>query len=131
VQCGADAGGGSGQASCQQSVECTAGTACNILCNSDETCQNRDVVARAANVDVKCLDDNSCNQGVSLSGGDAGLTCRRSGSCQGTAYCDAGRCQAQCLAPDDPETLLCCPVGSTCAINATGCDPAKFKIGCP
>lgn len=131
VQCGADAGGSSGASSCRQGVACAAGTACNILCNSDNTCQGQAVVARAANVDVKCLDDEACNAGIRLSGGDAGLTCRKTGSCEGTAYCDAGSCHAQCISPDDPQTSFCCPAGTTCTLDASQCSASDFKIGCP
>lgn len=131
VQCGADAGGGAGKDSCSRSVICNALTACNVVCASGNTCKNALLQATAPAVDVKCLDTNACQPGVAVAGKDAGVVCRKNGACGDTIYCDAGKCAATCVAPENPSAELCCAAGSTCVLDASACNPGNFKIGCP
>jgi hypothetical protein len=130
VQCGGNDGGPNGQSACSQAVSCTAGTLCGIACTADNTCKGQQVVARAANVNVSCLDNNACNQGPSVSGGDASVTCQHGGACGSKIFCDAGNCFAQCLKPDNLDVSLCCAAGvPSCAVDSSQCD--RFKVGCP
>ena len=131
IQCGSDGGGGGGKDSCSAAAVCTAGGSCQIICNADDTCLNQPIRAVAPNVDVRCLENNDCSAGVRVSGGDASVTCRHNGACGNTIFCDAGRCQAQCAAPEDPSAELCCASGSICVLDAAACNASNFKIGCP